>query len=246
MNGPKRVLVVDDEKGVRTTLAANLELEGYEVVEAESGFRAVELAKERPFEVVITDMRMPGMNGLETFREIRKVRPDTAVVLMTGFALEKLLEEGVNEGAYAVLQKPFSMDLAAKVVARAALSQLVLVVDDAPMIADTLASALGAAGLRAESVHDGESAVEVVRERDVDVCVLDLVMPGKDGLAACEEILAAKPDTVIIAMTAHSAERLIAAVLDKGGYACLRKPFSVTDLIQTIARARAAAGSETR
>jgi two-component system response regulator HydG len=238
MKSAKRVLVVDDEASVRMTLAANLELEGYEVVEADSGQRAVELVRERPFEVVLTDMRMPGMNGLETFRAIRDLHPGLPVVLMTGFALEGLLEEGINEGAYAVLRKPFSMDLAAKVIARAAESQLILVVDDAPSVADTLAAALSAAGLRSESVHDGEAAAAIVRDRRVDVCVLDLVMPGKDGVITCEEILLTDPSVVIIAMTAFSAERLIAEVLAKGGYACLRKPFSVTDLIHTIARAR--------
>jgi two-component system, NtrC family, response regulator HydG len=234
----KRVLVVDDEPGMRTTLAANLELGGYEVVEAESGPRALELVKERPFHAVITDMRMPGMNGLDTFRAIRKIHPDMPVVLMTGFAMERLLEEGINEGAYAVLRKPFSMQVAAKVIARAVRSQLILVVDDAPAAADTLAAALESAGLSAVSVHDGDAAARAVRYGHVDVCVLDLIMPGKDGLATCGEILAADPEVIIIAMTGQAVERLITAVLDKGCFACLRKPFSVPDLVHAIARAR--------
>jgi len=233
-----RVLVVDDEPGMRMTLAANLELEGYEVVEAESGSQALDLVKERPFQAVITDMRMPGMSGLDTFRAIRELYPDMAVVLMTGFAVEEMLEEGLSEGAYAVLRKPFSMELAAKVLARAVRSQLILVVDDAPKAADTLAAALSLAGLQAESVHDGEAATHIVREGRVDVCVLDLVMPKKDGLATCQEILAIDPQVIIIAITGHAVERLIKAVLEQGCYACVRKPFDVKDLIHTIAQAR--------
>lgn len=235
----KRVLVVDDEAGMRMTLAANLELEGYEVVEADCGKRAIELVKAGEFSAVITDMRMPGMGGLETFREIRRFKPNMPVILMTGFAIEKQLDEGITEGAYAVLRKPFSMSLAAAVMARAVRSQLVLVVDDAPATADTLAAALESTGLRAVSVHDGDAATSAVKQGRVDVCVLDLIMPGKDGLATCEEILSADPQIIVIAMTGRAAERLITSVLEKGCYACLRKPFNVSDLVHAIARARA-------
>jgi len=59
---------------------ANLELVGYEVVDARNGLQAIECVRQQPFDLVITDMRMPGINGLDTFREIRKIRPGTDVV----------------------------------------------------------------------------------------------------------------------------------------------------------------------
>src|SRR5689334_8117095 len=104
-----RLLIVDDEESLRTSLLVNLEDEGYEVTEAESGQEASELAAKQPFDLIVTDMRMPGRNGLETFREIRKLRSDALIMLMTGFANESLVSEALSEGAYTVLYKPFAM-----------------------------------------------------------------------------------------------------------------------------------------
>jgi CheY-like chemotaxis protein len=232
--------VVDDEPGMRATLAANLELEGYEVMEAEDGRRALALFQQQPFELVITDIRMPGLNGVDTLRALRKIRPKATVVLMTGFALERLIDQGIAEGAYAVLQKPFSMDVVMRVIARAARSPTVLVVDDIPAVADAIATSLQAIGLRAETAHDGASAERLVRQGAIDVCVLDLVMPVQDGVAVCERLLAVDRALTIISMTAYPADEMIGKVAAMGGYACLRKPFAIPALIETIARARAA------
>src|SRR4051812_37130854 len=110
MNERRRILVVDDEEGLRTSLAANLELEGYEVHEASDGARAIELVQAEDFDLVITDVRMPGIDGIDTFREIRKIRPGVAVVMMTAFTTERLIDKALDEGVYTVVTKPFAMD----------------------------------------------------------------------------------------------------------------------------------------
>ncbi|HUS67503.1 MAG TPA: response regulator, partial [Kofleriaceae bacterium] len=76
------VLLVDDEEGLRTTLAANLELDGFDVVEAADGIEALAHARRRAFDLVVTDIRMPGMNGVDLFRAIRGLHPRVPVVLM--------------------------------------------------------------------------------------------------------------------------------------------------------------------
>ena len=73
----KRVLVVDDEEGMRLTLAANLELEGYEVVEARDGAHALELAAQQRFTVVVSDVRMSGIDGVELVRRLTAAKPAT-------------------------------------------------------------------------------------------------------------------------------------------------------------------------
>ncbi|HTN85385.1 MAG TPA: response regulator [Sorangium sp.] len=234
----KRVLVVDDEEGMRLTLAANLELEGYEVVEARDGAHALELAAQQRFTVVVSDVRMPGLNGVEMFRELKRLQPDLTVVLMTAFALEKLLEEAISEGVYTVIHKPFSMDHLARIVARAVDSPAVLVVDDIPMVAESIVATLRTAGVSAHAVHDGRTAVQRIAERGVDVCVLDLVMPVQDGITTCEQIMGLKKSVTVIAMTGHSVPEMVNAIMSKGGYTCLRKPFDARELIHTIARAR--------
>ena len=105
-----RIMVVDDDPGLRTTLEAILEDEGYDVTTAEDGYAAVELARQTSYSLIFMDIKMPGMNGVEALREIKKVRPDSVVVMQTGFAVEGLIREAVEEGAYAVLHKPVAVE----------------------------------------------------------------------------------------------------------------------------------------
>lgn len=238
MQATRRVLVVDDEEGMRTTLAANLELEGYEVFEARDGAHALDLVKQQSFALVISDVRMPGLNGVETFREIKRVQPELTVVLMTAFALEKLIEEGIGEGVYTVIYKPFAMDHVARIVARALEARVILVVDDLPNLAESIVAGLQSVGLRADAVNDGRAAVQCAREQAVDVCVIDLVMPDPDGVKTCEQIRSLNKRITVIAMTGHAVPEMINAVMSRGGYACLRKPFAMHELMCTIARAR--------
>ena len=92
-----RVLIVDDERSLLLTLVANLELEGFEVVAASDGARALELVREQRFDLLLTDVRMPGMNGVDLFRQIRRVCPQMPVILMTAYAVETLIDEAIQE-----------------------------------------------------------------------------------------------------------------------------------------------------
>jgi DNA-binding NtrC family response regulator len=242
MKDSVRVLVVDDEEGMRMTLAANLELEGYEVIEAKDGYEAIGLIEREPFSVVVTDIRMPGINGLDTYRAIKKIRPEVTVVMMTAFALERLVDEGIQEGVFTVLSKPFSVDHLLDVVERAARKRVVLVVDDMPEMAETLVASLEVSGLRVSAVTDGASAVRLVREGSVDVCVLDIVMPKQNGVDTLRELRGLDPSVRVIAMTGYSVPDLVHLMMSLGAESCLQKPFAVDELLRTIARVRGKPG----
>ena len=98
-----KVLVVDDQKGMRLTLAAILDDQGYDVTEVEDGYRAIEVLEQVPFDLVFMDIKMPGINGVQTFREMKKIVPKSVVVMMTGFAVEDLIKEALDEGALSVM-----------------------------------------------------------------------------------------------------------------------------------------------
>ncbi len=81
----KRILIVDDEKDIREVLRDFFEIEGFEVSEAADGSEALELVRDDSFDVVLTDLLMPGPDGLEVLEGIRKTHPDTAVLVLTGY-----------------------------------------------------------------------------------------------------------------------------------------------------------------
>ena len=105
-----RLLLVDDEARFVETLGKRLGSRGYDVEGATSGLEALARLQDRPFDVVLLDVRMPGIDGLQTLREIRKLHPLVQVVLLSGNASINAAVEGMRLGALDYLLKPASLD----------------------------------------------------------------------------------------------------------------------------------------
>jgi diguanylate cyclase (GGDEF)-like protein len=117
----KRVLVVDDEDGLRSIISQVLTDTGYEVTTASSGETALELFKDSPFPIVMTDVFMGEMTGVELLHEIKQLEPNTQVVIMTSNASLESATAALRSGAYDYLQKPFEdLDAISAVIDRAA------------------------------------------------------------------------------------------------------------------------------
>lgn len=106
-----QVLIVDDDQRMTHTLEDILELKGYRVQTAHTGYEALEIAQQVDFDCVISDIKMPGMNGVELIKAYREHYPGTPVILMTAYAPGDLLTNEVSEKVVAVLRKPFDIDL---------------------------------------------------------------------------------------------------------------------------------------
>jgi two-component system response regulator AtoC len=117
--GPIRVLVADDKENMRK-LVGRILADGYAVEEAEDGGRALALVATRPYDVVVTDIRMPGADGFELLAAVKARDPATEVVMMTGYATVQDAVRAMKQGAFDYLEKPFDPDAALAVVARAA------------------------------------------------------------------------------------------------------------------------------
>ena len=105
-----KILIADDQEDMRDSLAATLAREGHEVVSAYDGAAALSRLEERKFDLLISDLRMPRLTGIELLAEAKKLRPDMPVVLMTAFATVQTAVEAMKMGAYDYLQKPFDGD----------------------------------------------------------------------------------------------------------------------------------------
>lgn len=106
-----KVLMVDDEAQFRATTSKILTRRGYETTVAESGEKAIEILKESPQDVVILDIRMPGMDGQESLAQIKKIDPDVQVIMLTGHGGEKSAKESLAHGAFDYLNKPCDIGL---------------------------------------------------------------------------------------------------------------------------------------
>ena len=117
-SGPQRIVVADDEPGLRLLLAATLSGAGYEVLQASNGLEALRLCETGRVDLLLTDLVMPDHEGLETIRKMRQQQPDIPIVAMSGAFDGGFLEVARAMGASAVLQKPFTPPQVLDVVAR--------------------------------------------------------------------------------------------------------------------------------
>jgi DNA-binding NtrC family response regulator len=106
----ERILVVDDELFVRELLLEFLSTQGYEVSLADSGEKAVELMQTQPADVVLVDLKMPGIDGIETLKQIKKIAPDVLAIIMTGYPTIESSIEALRRGAYDYVIKPFKLN----------------------------------------------------------------------------------------------------------------------------------------
>jgi DNA-binding response OmpR family regulator len=111
--------VVDDEASIRDMLSKTLSLAEYDVEVAADGRAALERLKLMPYDLLITDLKMPGVDGLTVIREARRYRPELPVIIITGFSTEASAIEAINLGVSGYLTKPFRVPRVLAVAAKA-------------------------------------------------------------------------------------------------------------------------------
>lgn len=114
-----KILIVEDEKGMQDVLRILLEGEGYDVTVASGGSDGIELLNRDIFDMVITDIKMPDVNGFEILKKVRETSPDTLVIMITAFGTTESAIEAMNLGAYDYIHKPFKIDEIRLVVRKA-------------------------------------------------------------------------------------------------------------------------------
>lgn len=105
-----RILVIDDERSIRNTLKDILEFEKYRVELAEDGFIALELLKVNDFDVILCDIKMPGMDGIEVLQKIGEIKPDIPVVMISGHGNIDTAVESIKKGAFDYIEKPLDLN----------------------------------------------------------------------------------------------------------------------------------------
>jgi two-component system response regulator HydG len=110
MQDKPRILIVDDDTSLCKTLSLVLERKGCAVTTVPDGLEAIARIKENPFDMIFMDIRMIPIDGVEAYRRIKRVRPEAPVMMMTAYAVEDLIQEALQEGAYGITYKPLDIE----------------------------------------------------------------------------------------------------------------------------------------
>ena len=233
-----RVLVVDDEQDTCSNMSDILTDLGYRVDVACDGASALELVRQRPYDVALLDLMMPGMDGLTLYREIKKLRAGTVAILVTAYASGATSAEALAAGAWRVLPKPVHLPGLIDLIDRAHGQPLVLVVDDDRELCENLWQILRERGYRVALAHDVAGVAEQLRDASFRVALIDMKLPGGDGAEVFRLVQEADPDARTVLITGCRAETdpLVARVLAEGADAACDKPFDVPRLLETLDR----------
>ena len=272
-SGPLSILLVDDDPTVRDMVAGLLRGWGHRVIAAANANEAlVVLDGTEKLDLLLSDVVMPpGMDGTELARHAARIRPGLPVLLASGFAAHAVGSPAGFGPDVAMIAKPFSIDDLRRQLARIAGGRTesaiptqavatpaptlrppgpprLLIAEDLSINRELLAALFKDSGYRIDLVADGAAAVEAVTTGDYDLVLMDVQMPGMDGLEASRAIRAMPPprgDLPILALTAGSSEEERRNCRDAGMNGHIGKPYDREIMLRQVAHMLAAGRSRT-
>ncbi len=237
MNKKLKILVVDDNEDLCKNVADIIESRNYEADMAYNGIQAIEMVNKNHYDLIIMDIKMPVMNGVEAFKKIKVISPETIIIMNTAFAVEDLIKEALREGAFAALKKPLDFDNLFNIINDAiGEDTMILVVDDDKNLCDNMKDILISKGYRISVACDSTSAIQKAQENNFDIILLDMKLPPLNGLETYLAIKNIRPNVVAVVITGYSLEmeNTINDILEKGAFACLEKPVDMNKLISLL------------
>ncbi len=230
-----RILIVDDDMRNTRTLCDILTLAGHEPAEASSGAQALELTRTGQFDCVLTDVRMPGMDGVEFHRQLRQLRPGLPVVLMTAYAADDTIQMGLEEGVVGVFSKPLEIANLLGFFSALARHQVVAIVDNDPAFCHVLGDILRQRGFNVRPVTDPHVDITALTT-DAQVVLLDLKLNSITGLDLLKIIRQHYPSLPVLMLTAYRQEMAgtIQTALELNASTCLYKPLEIPQLLELL------------
>jgi two-component system response regulator HydG len=230
------ILVVDDDVDTCRNLADILNDLGYHVDVAQDGLSALELVRRNAYDLALLDYKMPGMDGLTLYREIKRLRAGTVAIVVTAYAGGTTAEEALGAGAWHVLPKPVDFPKLLSLVNEAVGQPLVLVVDDDHDLCASLWDVFRERGFRVCLAHDEREAGNLLKDSTFKAVLIDMRLPAGDGTTVFRLVRQANPQARTIVITGHRAEmdQQVQQLLNEGADAVCYKPFDVPKLLATL------------
>jgi len=233
MTDKMKLLLVDDEVDFAESLADLLDFQGYEVHLAHNGQDALSKFSEQAFDMVILDMKMPGMNGVECLRAIRDLKPGTMAVMLTAFTHMDFINQALDAGALCVLNKTMSTEELLTTLQSFKPDGPVLLVDDDKEFADEVRGILESRGFSVHCMHSLAEAEEALNTGQFHVMILDYFLPDGTGRELLDRLYAKGDDQKTILITGYP-EKMVPDMPYLSPEDILIKPFPPEKLLEAI------------
>ena len=229
------VQIVDDDPDFAESMADIVENEGHNVIVAHSGEEALVQKNNENIDITFMDVKMPGMDGVETFKAMRDVNPAPKVVMMTAFTLDSLINEALENGALGIMNKPLDIGQLNRVLANMNENMFVLVVDDDPDFAHSISDVLRRNGYTVAIYTSGHMALGHIIGNGVDVLIVDVRLQDIDAVEITEKIRSHKKNLPTIVVTGYQEEEKRVSALNIDTIeGILTKPFEPEILLSLL------------
>jgi DNA-binding NtrC family response regulator len=249
-----KLLMVDDEEEFLISSSRALSRRGFEVDMAPNGVTALEFIDRQKFDVIVLDVKMPDIDGIEVFRQIREKQPDMPVVLLTGHSSIDDAFQTSKDGIADYLAKPIDIDKLAEVINRVISnadartkdrSRLadyretdepikVMLIDDEADFLESMRKVLQRRNMEVVTAENGPDALSLLKDNLVDVAIVDIKMQGMDGLEVLKRIKRSFPSIEVILLTGHPSVETAMEGIKLGANEYMKKPPDIDELAGTI------------
>ena len=239
MSPSGRVLMIDDNVEFAENVQEILIDEGVEVQVAADGPTGLQMIADNRYDLVITDMHMPGMNGLEIIRYIKEKRPGLPVIVISAYARDELLEAAEKEGALSILPKPVDLGYLSEFVTKVAKSdnKILIVEDDDAMRTNLTAIVMGVDAIVPLAARTAAEAVRLADYGRVRGAIIDLRLPDGDGIELAAKLRAqADAELPVVFISGHAGDfrESLEQLLSTTGVHLLEKPFRTATLLELV------------
>lgn len=230
------VLIVDDDVDTCASVSDILGDLGYRTDTAHNGPEALGLVQRSHYDVALLDLKMPGMDGLTLYREIKKLRPGTVAFLVTAFAGSDTAESAQKAGVRDVVRKPVDLPKLLSLIDEAVSHPLLLIVDDDADFCESMWDLLHERHYRVCLAHSQQQARERLRSKAHNIVLLDLRLPDGDGrdVFALARQVNPQARTVLITGFRSEMDHMIQNLLDEGADAVFYKPLDFPKLLDRL------------
>jgi DNA-binding NtrC family response regulator len=240
MKTNRRILVVDDNRDYCEGIIDFLEMEGFDAIGVYDGFKALDAVKKEVFDMVLMDVRMPGMDGVETFQKLKAISPETPTILMTAFAVESRIREALRNGVFGAFQKPVDNErLICSIKKSFSNGAVVMIADNDKKLCSDLLDTFAEKGYRTVAARDSETAIRMASEKKFDIIILNTKQKDTNGFETYQKIRDFRPDVNIVLVTDNKkeTENLIDQVSKNDVCAFFEKPLDINKLLEVVQKA---------
>lgn len=242
-----KILLIEDDSVTRHSLQRVMHKEGYEVLAAEDGYEGLNLFRTEKPDVVVTDLKMPRVDGMEIMYTVKHLAPETDVILITAHGDYNTAITALRQGALDYLKKPVDLEQlivtlghARQRVAerrRLAIKTSIMILEDDDRSRENLKRVFEKEGYETFVGADGEEGLHLFSEHKIDILLVDIEMPKVGGMEVLHQVRSLSDDCEIIVITGYGDESTAVQALHDGAINYIRKPIDVDQVLLSVEKA---------